>query len=309
MNFKSLYASVNNFVRTHLLLLLIIAALIWLLYPGHVSPVPFQNYGRGGGAEMAMMDMAESEPMLAMSKRSGYGGNVMADMGDEFAPESDDRKIIRNARLTVEVADTEDGRTNAEIVLKEVGGSVTNMHSWEVRPGVLGYNLTMRVPAENLDATMIALAELGVKKSESLSMRDITASYQDAEGRLNNLRARRDRLRDMMDRETDKLADVLAIDRELANVQTEIERLERTQKGRDTDVAYSTLNLTIQPEPQVGDVQNPHWSPERSWKKAVNQLIEKLQGLADLGIEVIVFAPLWIPVLLIVWGVWRWKKK
>ena len=129
--------------------------------------------------------------------------------------------------------------------------------------------------------------------------------YRDNESRLKNLQARRDRLRKLMDKETDKLSDILEIDRELANVQTEIENLERMLKRQDVDVAYSTLNLSINPEPQIGDFTTPDWSPKRSWRGAINDLINSSQKIFDGAVKVGAYAPIWIPILLILWFVQR----
>ena len=137
---------------------------------------------------------------------------------------------------------------------------------------------------------------------------DITSQYQDTEAQIENLKVRRDGLRDLLETRTNKLSDLLSVDRELSSVQQQIERLERTQKSRDNQVAYSVINFSVQPEPQIGDVANPHWSVDRSWRQSVNKLIVSLQDIADKAIYAVVFAPIWIPVLVILWLGRRWWK-
>ncbi len=224
---------------------------------------------------------------------------VPSAFAEDFAPEKVERKIIRNASLQVEVADTETAKTEVEKIAQNFHGHITNLNSYEVRPEVLSYNLTVRIPSENLSAALAKFTALGIKKSESMSEQDITAQYADLQNRLQNLETRRARLRELMERKTDDLSDVLAIDRDLSSVQEEIERLQRNLKRHDTNVAYSKINLSLQPEPEIGDFQTPEWTPKRSWKQSVNDLIVSAQHILDKAIQILVFAPIWLPLLVL----------
>ncbi len=244
------------------------------------------------------MDMARA-PKMMMAGRGG--GGYFAETNNGYIPNAENRKIIKNGSISVEVADTEKAREEAEAQIAELDGEITNMNSWEVRPGVLSYNFTVRIPSDKLDEAMEKLAFLGVKKSENISTNDITAAYSDTENQLENLKARRDRLRELMDRETKDLGDVLSVDRELSNVQMQIENLERMQTRRDVNVSHSTLNLSLMPETQIGDVADPHWTFTKSWRMAINDLIQSSHGLADKLIKVIAYIPIWVPALIILW--------
>ena len=68
-------------------------------------------------------------------------------------------------------------------------------------------------------------------KSDNIYIVDDDFLYN--ENRLKNLYARRERLRKMMNEKTDKISDILSVDRELSNVQLEIERLEKNNKNID----------------------------------------------------------------------------
>lgn len=257
--------------------------------------------------ESEPMMMAQSMPTPSVAKLSG--AMVYAD--DGFAPDEAEQKIIKNASLSLEVKDTEVARVQIEDKIRSLNGSVTNVNSWSVRPDVLGYNLQLRVPADVLDQTLIDISKLGQKQSENISVTDITFQYQDTANQIKNLETRRDRLRTMMERETENLADVLSIDRELWSVQNQIENLTRTQQGRDRDVAFSQLNVSLNPEPRIGDTDNPEWSMQSSWRKAVNHLIVKSQTIADRALQLVVFTPIWLPILLVLVFVRRrffWHK-
>ncbi len=315
---------ISHFISRHFMLIILIILAGWFLWDDEDQMTRFQS-NRGGNIDMEYaMDMADeaeesrvSSKMMALNsvREASFGSSTSGDDGmiiepplpdsNGFAPDQD-RKIIKNGNITVQVEDTDASRTMVEKKMEDFGGAVTNMHSWEMRPGILAYNLTTRVPSERLEEVMMWVASLGTKTNENFSSQDITANYQDTESRLANLRVRRDRLREMMERQTDKLADVLQIDRELSQVQLQIENFERLQLRRNTDIDFSILHITINPEPQIGDFQNPEWSVGRSWKHSVNDLFHSFQNIIDKALVIIVYIPIWLPIVLILW--WARRK-
>jgi hypothetical protein len=212
--------------------------------------------------------------------------------------------------LNIEVDDTEITKDLVEEKVAELGGVITNMNSYEVRTGILSYNMTLRIPSGKLDAALENLASLGVKKSENFSSSDITTQYMDTENQIKNLETRRDRLRELMKFKTDNLSDVLQIDRELSSVQNQIENFQRTQNRRDNDVNFSTINLQIQPKPQIGDFSSPQeWNVEKTWTQSVNDLIHSLQNIAKRVIHIVVYAPIWLPILVLLWFIQRYIRR
>jgi hypothetical protein len=81
----------------------------------------------------------------------------------------------------------------------------------------------------------------------------------DIEARLENLRAEREQLRALYER-ANTTEDVLAVQRELSDVQQEIERLEARQQSLQDQVAYSTLTVRLEePRPTPGRVAPDRW--------------------------------------------------
>lgn len=318
-NIKSFPKKVLGFFQNHFFITLALIGGIWW-FSGSNNPiaVPYlENYAVSGDTSYDMAESAQIAPSMmkssiAAATSSFSRGGAVADFiappdayAQDFVPESDDRKLVKNASLTIEVKDTEAIKSQVEVKVQELNGQITNLNSWENRPGVLAYNMTLRIPVSNLDQAVKELTEFGRKTNENFSVQDITAQYQDNEARIANLAARRDRLRTMLDRETESLNDVLQVDRELNSVQQQIETLERTQRRNDNNVSYSTLSLQVQPEPKIGDVNNPEWSVSRSWKQAVNDFLSSLHTIFDRAVKLLVFAPIWLPVVLVLWIVKR----
>ena len=104
----------------------------------------------------------------------------------------------------------------------------------------------------------------------------------------------------MMDEKTDKLADVLAVDRELTNVQNEIERLEKNNKNIDKNVDYSSLELSILPKVKINSLNNSNWQVSNSWNNAVNDFILFGQKSIDFLFKIITFLP--VIIILVIFG-------
>lgn len=306
--FQHWYSAAHRFMREHFLLFLVLFLVgWWVLDNGTSVHYTMEQSNSAFRGEYGADSMAPQAKMVARDE----GMNIVSPAYADFDPEATERKIIKNGSLELEVEDTQNAKKEAEDQIQDLGGSITHSNSWEIRPNILAYNMTLRVPSEKFEEAIEKLSFLGIKKSESFSTSDITAQYRDTENRLKNLESRRERLRELMERETTNLADVLQIDKELSNVQTQIENLQQTLRRHDANVAYSVLQLTLRPEPQIGDVQNPHWSAQKTWRQAMNELIQDAQKLADKFIFLIAYIPIWVPLLIIFWWLKKkfWNKK
>ncbi len=303
MSIKTGLKSINQFIKDYALVLFIVV----------VAGIYFTNnntnYDRFSdeGMEINMVSNQFQSSLMGRAKMVASSSLRPPEaLAQGFAPEAlVDRKIVKNGSLQIEVEDTEESLAMVEAELVSQKAYITHQNSWEVRRGTLAYNVTIRVPADNLEILSKNLEKLGLKKSENYSTADITAQYRDTANRVKNLEVRRDRLRALMERETENISDVLEIDRELSRVQDEIDNLSNTQTRRDTDVAYSTLQLTLNPQPEIGDFSSPDWNLDASWKTAVNDFIHDAREVVDKLIRAVVYTPIWLPLLLILWGLKR----
>jgi len=107
--------------------------------------------------------------------------------------------------------------------------------------------LTLRVPAENYSALLERAKAEGEVRSASTRTKDVTDRLVDLEARLENLRAERDRLRELYESANDTET-VLAVQRELSDVQTEIERIEAQRESLERQVRYSTITVELAEE-------------------------------------------------------------
>jgi hypothetical protein len=153
--------------------------------------------------------------------------------------------IVRRAGMTLTTKDFDRARTGLDDILKRHHGYVGELNV--NTPVGVGRTLTaiLRVPADQLDATLAELRKLGRVEVESQSGQEITAQYLDLEARLSNGRNTERRLTELLQQRTGKLSDVLAVETELSRVRGEIESMESQRKSLANQVDFATLSATV----------------------------------------------------------------
>lgn len=273
--------------------------LLWLSACAAASPVQ-------------RLDAPAASPALgstAAPEMAQAGGDLVAEQG---------RKIIARATLSLIVADTQATVVQVETMMEEVGGYVasTNLYraTWH-SPEALQGTLTLRVPAESLDATLDDLAALAVHvESRGLNREDITDQYSDTDAQIRNLEATETELRAMLEevraRPNATAEDIMAVYRTLTEVRGEIETLRGRKNVWDNLIGLSTIELSLTPDSANLPVVDDSWRPGAVAREAQRALVDGLQGLGTLLIWfVIAVLPILIlaliPLVVTFWAL-RW---
>nr|MBA3241490.1 DUF4349 domain-containing protein [Acidobacteriota bacterium] len=164
-----------------------------------------------------------------------------------------ERKIIRNATLTVETpTPAEAQRRIASIAAardgfvvtsesRQQGGGDDNVTPYEV------VTLEIRVPFAQFDAVMGEIRGIGSRvTAEKITGQDVTEEFIDLEARIRTQKALEGQFLEIMKRAS-KVSDALEVQSELANVRTEIERLEGRRRFLENQTSLSTIKVTLQP--------------------------------------------------------------
>jgi len=106
----------------------------------------------------------------------------------------------------------------------------------------------MRVPSDQLGAALTELKQLGRAEEESQSGEEITPEFVDLNARLANARHTEQRLIEVLSRGTGRVADVLEVEREIARVRGEIERMEAQRKDMENRVAFAAVQVRLSEE-------------------------------------------------------------
>lgn len=210
------------------------------------------------------------------------------------------RKLIQNAELQLEVEDYTSARQELDALLASHGGYVADVTIEHVDGEVSRAQLVLQVPNERLASFLRETAGSGEVLHEQLRSQDITDQYVDLEARLKNAQRLEARLVELMGGQTSTVADLLEVERELARVRGEIERMEGQKRLWDKQVALSTVNLDLLTR-RVYVAAAPASLGERvvdTFEGSVTGLVTVARGTVLL---LVALAPWLLPLLLLGW--------
>ena len=172
------------------------------------------------------------------------------------ASQAFDRKIIRNANLTVEVVSPSDSQRKIVSIAESHQGFVVTSESTQrasedrTKPEIT-VNLVVRVPAAQFNQVMEEIRGVGARViQEKVTGQDVTEEFMDLDARIKNQKALELQFLEIMKR-AGKVDDALSVQRELAEVRTEIEKLEGRRRFLENQSSLSTINVALQPPVQI----------------------------------------------------------
>ena len=161
---------------------------------------------------------------------------------------------------------------------------------------------TIRVPPKQFQSLLGGLAGLGTIEEKKLSTDDVTAEHADVTARLQTKRAVERQYTALLNKAL-KIKDILDIEEKLGAVREEIEATESRLKTLNSEVAYSTIALTLyQPLPQT--------VPDAPVVSLSSRTVEAFYGGWQLLTSLVVGAiSLWPLLLLGAAGYWLWHRR
>ena len=161
------------------------------------------------------------------------------------APASANRKLIRNATVQLEIVSFDDAVQKITAFANEEHGYVATTNSEKQANGKLRGEVVVKVLPENLDRLLQKLRGLGELKNQTLGTEDVTKAYFDTDARLKNAHVMEQRLIDMLNVKTGKVADLLQVEKELGRVREEIEKMQGDLKYWDSQVQFATVTISL----------------------------------------------------------------
>ncbi len=230
------------------------------------APMPAASYDSKADAAYYETPQMAAEEAYAESVSGGFAPAAGANSAQVPSSEAVDmsEKIIYNADVTLETTEFDSALEKIAAMIREMGGymestSVSGSNYSSISRGNAGTRTAyyvIRVPSVHFSELTGALSEIGNVPYSYTYTRNVTTQYYDTQSRLNAYRVQEGRLLEML-AIAETVDDMLAIQRELTNVQYEIDSLTGTLRYYDNQVGYSTVNLNVSevkeytPEPTV----------------------------------------------------------
>jgi hypothetical protein len=205
------------------------------------------NKGSGGGK-----DKNEEEGAKRQANPQQPAKEPTADKKADKSPEQPGpRKIvIRTGEIEYEVQSFDAAVATITRLVKNIkGGFIATVNSDKLANGKVRGSVVVRVPPEHLDELILDLrANLGKSgelKNQRIGSLDITKQYTDLESELKAARAMEERLLQIIKNGKGEIKDLLAVEKELGNWRTRIEKIEGELRYYANQVALSTLTITL----------------------------------------------------------------
>ena len=268
-----------------------------------------------GAAQHAVVDspMAANYSLDTMALENSADDGVSTFSADDAAAAQGQRgtssaKIIYTANLSLESKDYDAARAALDAALAEAGGYLESSSEYSDAGNSRSVSLTYRVPQQNYENFVAAVAEAGNVTYKNQQADDVTAQYMDVETRLENLKNQRTRLQQLQ-QQADNLSDLLEIESSLTDVQSQIESWQSQMDWYNDQVEECTVYVSLS---EVNTYSPPS---EGFGSRFVSALSAGWQNFVD-GLQrvIVALAGAW-PVVVIAaaacagFVVWKKKKK
>lgn len=201
---------------------------------------------QGYVGDSAKKDQESSEQQRAMQQVSLNQAQQSQSMAEAM-----NRKILRNADLTLEVSDPGIVQRKITSIAESLGGFVVLSESKQQQTRESGgqellVNVVVRVPASQFDAALNEIRAQGTRViEEKTAGQDVTEEFIDLEARIKTQKALESQFLEIM-KQAKKVVDALEVQRQVADVRTEIEKLEGRKRFLESRASLSTITVKLQ---------------------------------------------------------------
>lgn len=234
-------------------------------------------------------------PVVAVNQRVSL---QQADQTQSIT-EAMNRKIIQDAEVVLEVDSPLETQRSVTSIAESHGGFVVTSESKQRQSDdpsqrVTDVALTIRVPAPQFGPTRDAILGLSKRVLDSKSTgQDVTEEFIDLEARVKTQKALEAQFLEIM-KQAHKIEDALEVQRQIADVRTEIEKLEGRKRFLENRSSLSTITVNLKSPTTI--VVSP-----TGFGRDVKEAIKESVGVArDIVLFLIRFVIVMIPIFLFI---------
>jgi len=248
-----------------------------------------------------MMPLGTTEQPKAQSKDNYQRVSLQQADQTQSITEAMNRKIIQDAEVELEVDSPLEMQRSVTSLAESHGGFVVTSESKQRQSEdpsqrVMDVTLVIRVPSSQFGPTRDAILGLSKRVLDSKSTgQDVTEEFIDLEARVKTQRALEAQFLEIM-KQAHKVEDALEVQRQIADVRTEIEKLEGRKRFLENRSSLSTITVNLKSPTTI--VVTPTGFI-RDVKEAVKDSVEIARGIVLFLVRfVIVMIPIFLFILL-----------
>jgi hypothetical protein len=208
-----------------------------------------------------------------------------------------EKKIQKNANLDLEVKNVDDALVQINDRITQFNGEIISSSSGGVNFGQPFVHITLRVPSSSFLKLLENLKEIATTViSENIFTNDVTEEYIDIEAKLKVMKNTEHRFSDLL-QDTKNVEEILLVEKELMRIRGEIDSLEGRFKYLNQTTMNSQIDLNVSQEVPI---TGKKWRVGDSFTTALRNLSSFSKNIAELFINVLVFLPIIIPIIIVI---------
>lgn len=260
------------------------------------------SVSRGG----VMMDAPMAEPAMMSDKMMPI--SAVPPMLNSYDMDTGSARMVsKTTSLSLKVANVSETLRRIETLTTQWGGFVVSS-SASALDDVGSGSISLRIPTTQREVALTELRNVGVSLvSESTDGTDITDQYQDTTEQLRILTETKTKVEALLNR-AGTVADMLDAQRELMNLQSQIDSLKGQQEYLAKSAEFTLINAYL----ATDELALPYtpgsqaWRPGVVFKEAARELLANVRSVGNAIIWALVYAPVWlVGIGLYVW----WMKR
>jgi plastocyanin len=155
------------------------------------------------------------------------------------------RMIVRIGNIDILVVNIPDTIDNITQIAEQLDGYVVSSSTWRDDNNIHG-NISIRVPSEKYEMAINNVSQLADEViSQNTTSEDVTEEYTDLNAKITNLQAAEQQLLTIMNK-AEKVEDVLAVQKQLTDVRTQIEQIKGRMQYLERTSSTSLINISLE---------------------------------------------------------------
>ena len=220
--------------------------------------------------------------------------------------------IVYSGDVQLKVSRLKEAADSVLKLIDQYQGYLSNLQEFNYETSQ-SVSITARIPAAKVFQFLEEVKKLGEVVSSNLSGDEVTEEYFDLQAQLEALRVSEARLKEMLAR-SGKLSDLLEIERELSNKQSQVNQVVGRMKYLEDRSALGTLSIALvteapPPHPAVGFTWDLGEVFSQSWVSLKYTVRRFVHGLIVLAVGAIFWLPLLAVIVFVLWLLWRWAVR
>lgn len=297
------FNQILNWIKTNKLATLLLLIVAFFIYRQYYAGNRYASIPSGGFQE------AYSDAGVTGLGIGSLDVGMPKSLAEPGISNATDRMVTTNTSLSMKVDEVESTLVQIKDLAVTNGGFMVDS-SFSQPEGAASATINVRVQSTQLDSFLLAIKDLAVKVvSENVSGRDITEQYENVNERLKILTQTKTRFEEIQ-RSAEEVQDMLIVQRELLNVQSQIDALLGRKEALEQRAELSLVTVYL----STDELALPYaptkvWQPKLVVKNATRSLISTGRSLANLFIWAGIYTPAWLIGLIVIMIIKKIKSK